>query len=135
MNWSASCRNSSSTLSTSLRVTWESEAMAPPTIWTSRAERWRKTSAAASSPSDIMRMAQRCSWSSVLVLAILFHPGAQHHGHGARILRGEVLRDIQIVFVAADFRCTACRGRRRAGRGVAGGGVFLGRNLFGLLAA
>src|SRR5690606_6058380 len=105
MNWSASWRNSSRTLSTSPRVTCLRLAIAIPICWTSRAERYLKTSAAASSPNDMMRMAQRLRAS---VCAGLFdilglQPGAQHHGDRAWILACHAAGRCQVLLVAAHF--------------------------------
>src|SRR5690606_19770215 len=105
MNWSASWRNSSSTLSTSPRVTCLRLAMAVPICCTSRAERNLKTSAAPSSPSDMIRMAQRSSASKLglLVAIFLLNPRTQHHGDGARVLLGHGARRCQVFLVAAQF--------------------------------
>src|SRR5690606_3859267 len=108
MNWSASWRKSSSTLSTSARVTCLSWAMAIPICWTSLAERYLKTSAAASSPSDMMRMAQRLSASAcaglfMLVATLFLQPGTQHHGDGTRVLRGHGARRSEVFLVAGHL--------------------------------
>src|SRR5690606_22474464 len=105
MNWSASWRNSSSTWSTSPRVTCLRLAMAMPICWTSRAVRYLNTSAAASSPSDMMRMAQRLSASvcAGLVDILLLQPGAQHHGDCTWVLRGHGARRGEVFLVAAHL--------------------------------
>src|SRR5690606_19112909 len=105
MNWSASWRNSSSTLSTSPRVTCLRLAMAVPICCTSRAERNLKTSAAPSSPSDMIRMAQRSSASELGLLAAIFllQPRTQHHGDGAWVLLGHGACRCQVFLIAGQF--------------------------------
>src|SRR5690606_38514669 len=115
MNWSASWRNSSSTLSTSPRVTCLRLAMAVPICWTSRADRYLKTSAAASSPSDMMRIAQRLSASLFWLADILFlHPGTQHHGDRTRVLRGHGARRGEVFLVTAHLAGAAFGGLKRS---------------------
>src|SRR5690606_3657127 len=106
MNWSASWRKSSRTLSTSPRVTCLSWAMAVPICWTSLAERYLNTSAAASSPKDMVRMAQRLSASvcaGLLVDIFLLQPGAQHHGDCAWVLRGHGACGGEVLLVAGHL--------------------------------
>src|SRR5690606_36798811 len=103
MNWSASWRNSSSTTATSPRVTCFRLAIEPPTSCTSRADRYLKTSAAASSPSDIINTALRVTPSRGFPsFFILGHPGTHHHRDGARVFGGHVAGALQVVFVAID---------------------------------
>src|SRR5690606_39414241 len=104
MNWSASWRNSSSTTATSPRVTCFRLAIDAPTCWTSRAVRYLKTSAAASSPSDIISTALRVMPSSGFPSFLIFgHPCTHHHGYRARVLGGHIAGALQVVFVAIHF--------------------------------
>src|SRR3546814_9506684 len=54
-----------------------------------------------SSPIDIIRTAHCVRSESGR--AILFHPGSQHHGNGARVLLRHGACGVQVFFVAADF--------------------------------
>src|SRR3546814_264255 len=106
----AAWRNSSSTPSTSLRVICFRLAMAPPICCTSRAERNLNTSAAASSPRDMTRIAQR-SISESTIGIFLFHPGSQYHRNGARVFLSHGARGVQVFFIAVHFRSQALRRR------------------------
>src|SRR3546814_11820005 len=64
-----------------------------PTCCTSRAVRYLKTSAAASSPSDIINTALRVTpVSGLLSFFIVAYPGAHHHGDSARVFGSHVAR-------------------------------------------
>src|SRR5690606_4617707 len=106
MNWSASWRKLSRASSISARVSCFRDAMAVLSCCTSRGERWRNTSAAASSPKDIIKIALRSMESSGLAVFIFFifvQPGAQHHSHGTWVIVSHRAGGVQILFVAAHF--------------------------------
>src|SRR5699024_3701253 len=105
MNWSASSRKFSRTSSTSARVILPRLAMAVPMRWTSRAERYLNTSAAASSPSESIRMAH-CS-RSLSAVVIFLHPRSDHHGNGTGVVLGQRPYGGQVVFVAIHLGGTA----------------------------
>src|SRR5690606_6301578 len=118
MNWSASWRNSSSAALTSSRVTCLSDAMAEPSSWTSRAVRYLKTSAAASSPRDIMSRAARVKplcWLAGLLLSIFLYPRADDHGDGARILLRHLARGFEVFLVTGALGGALLRGRLALG--------------------
>src|SRR5690625_364526 len=78
--------------------------MAMPIRWTSRAVRYLKTSAALSSPIDIMRIAQRVKLDSGFIM--ISHPGSQYHGDSAWIFLRHSASRVQIILVTAKLRCT-----------------------------
>src|SRR5690606_19311060 len=71
-----------------------------------RALRCLKTSAAASSPRLIMRMALRCSPSSITSV-IAFYPVTQDRGHRQGILLRQFARSLQVFLIP---RLPACLG-------------------------
>src|SRR3546814_13567332 len=77
--------------------------MAPPICCTSRAERNLNTSAAASSPRDMTRIAQR-SISESTIGIFLFHPGSQYHRNGARVFLSHGARGVQVFLLAVNLR-------------------------------
>src|SRR5688500_9569520 len=125
MNWSASWRNSSRTTATSLRVTCFRLAIAAPTCCTSRALRYLNTSAAASSPSDIIRTALRVMPSIGRESFFIFgHPGAQDHRDGARILVGHGASAFKVVLIAIGFLGAGQVLRLAGGLSTLGFGLF-----------